>query len=362
MTKDKFVFSKIYFMTHQMRILWLTIIAILFASISLKAQDKKYQVAIIGFYNLENLYDTINDPLKNDEEFLPKGVNKYTSEIYLEKLSHLSEAISKIGADVNKSGPTIMGFSEIENIHVIEDLINMPLLKKNNYGIVHYDSPDIRGVDVGFIYQKSRFKVIGSSSHRLITADTSFITRDQLLVQGLLDGEEIYVIVNHWPSKRGGEKRSEPKRVAAAELTRHLSDSLHKINPKVNVIIMGDLNDNPNAKSIAKTLKAKGDKSEMKDGELFNPMWKLYKDGIGSYAYRDSWTLIDNIIVSNNLIGNDFSTYKLYVAKVFNETFLQQREGTFKGYPWRMMAGGSYIGGYSDHFPVYIILAKTPKQ
>lgn len=330
--------------------------------ISLKAQDKKYQVAIIGFYNLENLYDTINDPLKNDEEFLPNGANKYTSAVYLEKLSRLSEAISKIGADINKSGPTIMGFSEIENIHVIEDLINSPLLKKNNYGIVHYDSPDIRGVDVGFIYQKNRFKVIGSSSHRLVTADTNFITRDQLLVHGLLDGEEIYFIVNHWPSKRGGEKRSEPKRVAAAELTRHLSDSLHKINPKVNVVIMGDLNDNPNAKSIAKTLNAKGDKTQMKDGDLFNPMWKLYKDGIGSYAYRDSWTLIDNIIVSNNLLGTDFSTYKLFAAKVFNETFLQQKEGTFKGYPWRMMAGGTYIGGYSDHFPVFIILARNPKN
>lgn len=349
-------------MKLQFRVILLLSFFLFFTSIFTQAQEKKYQVAIIGFYNLENLYDTINDPLKNDEEFLPNGVNKYTSKVYIEKLSHLSEAISKIGVDINKSGPTIMGFSEIENIHVIEDLINTPLLKKNNYGIVHYDSPDIRGVDVGFIYQKNRFKVIGSSSHRLYTSDTNFITRDQLLVHGYLDGEEMYFIVNHWPSKRGGEKRSEPKRIAAAELTRHLSDSLHKINPKVNVIIMGDLNDNPNAKSIAKTLNAKGDKSEMKDGDLFNPMWKLYKDGIGSYAYKDSWTLIDNIIVSNNLLGNDFSTYKLFATKVFNETFLQQKEGTFKGYPWRMMAGGTYIGGYSDHFPVYIILAKTPNQ
>ncbi len=350
------------FMKSQNRIIWLLIAAIFFISFNLSAQDKKYQVAIIGFYNIENLYDTINDPLKNDEEFLPNGANKWTSERYWIKLNMLSESISKIASDISKTGPTILGLSEIENIHVIEDLINMPLLKKLNYGIVHYDSPDRRGVDVGLIYQKSRFKVIGSSSHRLITPDTNFITRDQLLVQGLLDGEEIYIIVNHWPSKRGGEKRSEPKRVEAAQLTKHLSDSLHAINPKVNVIIMGDLNDNPNAKSIAKTLNAKGNKSEMKDGELFNPMWKLYKDGIGSYAYNDSWTLIDNIIISNNLLGEDYSSYKFFVAKVFNETFLQQKEGTFKGYPWRCYAGGNFIGGYSDHFPVYIILARNLKK
>lgn len=339
----------------------LYIVFFLFGSFSIYAQNDKFEVAIIGFYNVENLFDTINDPLKNDEEFLPEGANKWTSERYLEKLDRLAEVISKIGKDINGFGPNILGLSEIENINVIQDLINTPPLNKMNYGIVHYDSPDRRGVDVGLIYQKDNFKVIGSSSHRVISEIPDFITRDQLLVQGLLNGEEMYIIVNHWPSKRGGEKRSEPRRIEAAQLTKHLSDSLHAINPNVNILIMGDFNDNPNATSIVKYLKPVERKNKVKEGDLYNPMHSLYKEGIGSYAYRDTWSLIDQIIVSHNLISQDYKSYTLHSARIYNETFLQQKFGTFKGYPWRSYAGGNYIGGYSDHYPVYLILARRPK-
>lgn len=339
----------------------LCIILLLSSSFSIQAQENKFEVAIIGFYNLENLFDTINDPLKNDEEFLPQGANKWTSEKYLEKLGRLAEVISKIGKDINGFGPDILGISEIENINVIQDLINTPPLNKMNYGIVHYDSPDRRGVDVGLIYQKDNFKVTGSSSHRLTSEIPDFITRDQLLVQGLMNGEEMYIIVNHWPSKSGGEKRSEPRRIEAAKLTKHLSDSLHAINPNVNILIMGDLNDNPNATSIVKYLQPVEKKSKVKEGDLYNPMSGLYKEGIGSYAYKDTWSLIDQIIISHNLVNQDYKSYTFHSARVFNETFLQQKFGTFKGYPWRSYAGGNYIGGYSDHYPVYLILARKPK-
>jgi predicted extracellular nuclease len=340
---------------------WLSVALFLFVSVSAKAQDNKFEVAIVGFYNVENLFDTINDPLKNDEEFLPEGGNNWTSERYKEKLDRLAEVISQIGKDINGFGPDVLGLCEIENIHVIEDLINTKPLNSMNYGIVHYDSPDRRGVDVGLIYNKKRFKVIGSSSHKIVSEIPDFLSRDQLLVHGKLSGEEMYIIVNHWPSKSGGEKRSEPRRIEAAKLTKYLTDSLLTINPDANIIIMGDLNDNPDAKSVAKFLQAKGNKNKVKQGELFNPMYKMHRDGIGSYAFRDVWSMIDQIIVSSNLISRDYATFTLHSARVFNETFLQQKFGNFKGYPWRSFAGGAYIGGYSDHFPVYIVLARRPK-
>lgn len=348
--------KKTHFWSHL-----LCIILLLSSSFFVKAQDKKLEVAIIGFYNVENLFDTINDPLKNDEEFLPEGSYKWTSEKYLEKPDRLAEVISKIGKNINGFGPHIVGLSEIENEAVIQDLINTPPLDKMNYGIVHYDSPDRRGVDVGLIYQKNNFKVIGSSSHQIISEIPNFLSRDQLLVHGSMNGEEMYIIVNHWPSKRGGEKRSEPRRIEAAQLTKYLSDSLHAINPKVNILIMGDFNDNPNANSILKTLKPVKKKSKVKEGDLYNPMLPLYNEGIGSYAYQDTWSLIDQIIVSHNLISQDYKTYTLHSARVFNDTFLQTKFGTFKGYPWRSYGGGNYNGGYSDHYPVYLVLARKPK-
>ncbi|MEI6123361.1 MAG: endonuclease/exonuclease/phosphatase family protein [Bacteroidota bacterium] len=325
------------------------------------AQSKKINIAIIAFYNVENLYDTIDDPITDDKEFLPNGIQNWNSSKYNLKIERISEVISKIGQEVLPGGPTIIGLSEIENRGVLEALINSDNLKSKNYGIIHYNSPDRRGVDVALLYQKSRFVVEGSQPMPLRTSDTAFRTRDQLLVWGKLDGEQIYFLVNHWPSRRGGEQRSAPKRRAAAELSRHISDSLMKLNPNVKIVIMGDLNDNPTNASITKYLKAKGRIDEVTTGDLYDPMLKLYQDGIGSYAYRDSWDLYDQIIVSFGLTGNDYSSFKLMKAKIFNDTFLKQKTGTFTGYPWRTAAGGQYLGGYSDHFPVYGILGKDIK-
>lgn len=343
----------------------LILIAFVFSFTSNKAfaQEKQYKVACIGFYNLENLYDTLNDPNKNDEEFTPEGSNKWSGKRYNQKLINLSEVISQIGNEYVKGGPAIMGFSEVENIHVVEDLINTPLLKPLNYGIVHFDSPDRRGVDVALIYKKSLFTVTNSVAVPLHTADTSFRTRDELVVSGLLDGEKLHIIVNHWPSRSGGEKRSAPKRIAAAELCRSIVDSLTKEDPNAKIVIMGDLNDDPTNKSVSEFLKAKGEKELVTaTGDLYNPMYKLFKkDGIGSLAYRDKWNLFDQIIVSYPLLGDASKSYKFFKAHVFNKPFLGQKEGAFRGYPWRTYAGGVYLGGYSDHFPTYIFLVKESK-
>ncbi|MEI6348425.1 MAG: endonuclease/exonuclease/phosphatase family protein [Bacteroidota bacterium] len=327
----------------------------------LSAQENKFQIAIVGFYNLENLYDTVNDPNKNDEEFLPDGANRWTGERYKIKLNQMATAISRIGESTLKGGPAFMGVSEVENATVIQDLLNTEPLKNLKYGFVHYDCRDRRGVDVGFIYKKDRFKVLGSKSFPLITADTSFYTRDQLLVKGLLDDEEVYILVNHWPSRSGGEARSAPKRAAAADLTRSISDSLIKNQPNVKLIIMGDLNDDPTDASLLKHLKAKTNIEDVDKTDLYNPMNKLFKTGVGSLAYQDSWNLFDQIIVSYGITGKDFSSYKLFAAKIFNEDFLKQKSGAYDGYPFRTFVGGQFQGGFSDHFPVYLILARKIK-
>ncbi|MBW7847219.1 MAG: endonuclease/exonuclease/phosphatase family protein [Bacteroidales bacterium] len=329
------------------------------SQVSLQAQQRNFKVGCVAFYNLENLFDTINDPKKNDEEFLPNGANQWNSKKYLTKLERLAEAIESIGTDITPDGAAILGVSEIENKEVLLDLAAMPKLQKRNYQVIHYHSPDLRGVDVALLYQPKYFKPTGSKSYRLtVEGMPNFYTRDQLLVSGLFDGEEMHFIVNHWPSRRGGEKRSLPLRMAAAKLSRHIVDSLLAINPQAKIVVMGDLNDNPTNKSLIEGLNAKGTTENLQPGQLYNTMFAFYKKGIGSNAWRDTWSLFDQIIVSQGLLGKDFSTYKLFSARVHNKTELTQKSGRFKGYPLRTFAGGEYMGGYSDHFPTYIILTK----
>jgi len=335
--------------------------AIALSTLFVQAQVKKtIKVACVGFYNVENLFDTINQENVNDEEFTPQGVNKWNGEKSKIKLQNLAEVISQIGDEMVKGGPIIMGLCEIENRSVLEDLVNEPLLKPMDYGIVHYDSWERRGVDVALIYQKAHFIVTNSYTVRLHNSkDSSFRTRDQLVVSGLFDGEPMHFIINHWPSRRGGEKRSEHLRAKAAILCRSVADSIMAREPYAKIVIMGDLNDDPTNKSILKYLRAKKTIEETQLGGLYNPMYKLFvKDGIGSLAYRDSWNLFDQIIISQPFLIKELSSYRFLKARVFNKTFLQQKEGSFAGYPWRTYVGNSFMGGYSDHFPTYIFLVK----
>ena len=336
----------------------LLVIALLVAPAFRAAAQSSPKVAVIAFYNVENLFDTENDPLTNDEDFLPEGSYKWTPERYAEKLSNLSDVISLIGKD--QGGAVLLGVSEIENRKVLEDLAATPKLKHLNYGVAHYDSPDRRGVDVGLFYNKDRFRVLQVIPHRLYTPDdTAFKTRDQLLVVGILDKTDtLHVLVNHWPSKRGGEKRSMPKRAAAAQLSRHIADSIMSVNKNAKIIIMGDLNDNPDSKSIMNVLGTKVKPKDVVAGDLFNPMWQLYRDGIWSYLYQDAPNVIDNIIVSASLLFPHINTYRFISAHIFRAKFMFANSGSFAGYPLRSYAAGSYQGGYSDHLPVYIILQK----
>lgn len=349
---------------------FLTIVLIFLACYSVSAQEKKFKVHTVGFYNLENLFDTIPNPEIYDTEFTPNGPRGWGKQKYEKKLNNLSKAISQIGTDENQNMPTVLGVSEIENRGVLEDLIKMPLLEKANYGIVHFDSPDRRGIDVGLIYQKDHFKPTSQASIPLYIYDNSnkkyknanngkgkrVYTRDQLLVTGLLDGEEISFIVNHWPSRSGGEKKSSPNREAAAALNKKIIDSLYQINPNAKVITMGDMNDGPYNKSVKTVLNAKGKKEDVKPQGLFNPMVKMSEDGLGTLAYRDAWDVFDQMIITEPLLQKDYSSYRFWKAKIFNKPFLIQQSGQYKGYPLRNQTSGE--PGFSDHFPVYLYLIK----
>ena len=328
---------------------------------------KSYMVRTIAFYNQENLFDTIDDPNIRDDDFTPNGRDAWTPERYHRKINHMAHVIAGIGQKETQAPPVVVGLAEVENRQVIEDLIHDPQLEKYHYGIVHYDSPDRRGIDVALIYVKSIFHPVQTRSYPLKIYDDQgqrIYTRDVLLVTGMMDGERIHIIVNHWPSRRGGEARSRPLRMAAARLDMQIIDSIQRAEPKAKIIMMGDLNDDPVSPSVKEVLRAKGKKADVQPGGLYAAMEHFYRAGIGTLAYRDSWNLFDQIFVTYPLIegttGNrkDYSTYKLWKAGIYNKQYLTNRKGAFKGYPFRTYAGGQYLGGYSDHFPVYIILIK----
>lgn len=338
------------------------VLALLLAGInSASAQKTNYKVGLIGFYNLENFYDTINDPNKSDEEFLPNGTKHYTGEVYLDKIGRLAEVLSQIGTDLSPDGLSIIGNAEIENENVLQDLVRHPLLKSRGYKVVHYDSPDERGVDVALLYNPKYFTPLFSESLfvPIFNQDgTPRMTRDILFVYGKFDGEDMYIMVGHWPSRRGGEEVSAPNRAIAAGVCRHKADSITKINPDAKIVIMGDLNDDPISPSVAKVIGSKGEKDKVERGGIYNPWVGMYKQGIGTLAYNDSWNLFDQILVSSGFLSNSQTGYFFKDAHIFNKPWMIQTSGRYKGYPKRTYDFDNYMAGYSDHFPTYIVLLK----
>lgn len=313
-----------------------------------------YQAYPVGFYNLENLFDVYNDESINDEEFLPEGKNAWTKEKYEKKQKNMASVIAKLGADMSPDGVVILGVSEIENRSVLEDLVAQDELESRNYQIVHYDSPDKRGIDVGLIYNPSYFKLIDSKAHELLIESNGKrkYTRDVLHVKGLINGEIVHILVNHWPSRSGGEKRSAPGRAAAADLNKKISLEIYENEPNAKIIIMGDLNDDPSSKSIKKNLNAKKKIKQVKPEGFYNPMYSKFSKGAGSNAYRDSWSLFDQIIVSESYLDTTQDGLFFHKAEIFKEPRMLQPSGQYKNYPFRTFSNGVFINGYSDHFPV----------
>ncbi len=321
---------------------------------------QSYEIVSVGFYNFENLFDTIDSPTTNDTEFTPAGSNLYTYEKYQSKLTNLSRVVSELGTEHCEDGLALLGVAEIENRSVLEDFVRQKSLRKRNYQIVHYDSPDRRGIDVAMLYNPKYFRLSGSTVypvHFINGADTSF-TRDILHVMGELNGEMTHVLVNHWPSRSGGEKRTIDRRAKAAKVCRMVYDSLRRADKYTKVIVMGDLNDDPVSPSVKDHLRANGKLKEVKPYEMYNPMWQPFRKGLGSNAWRDTWSLFDQIILSYGYTRCKNEGHCFYKSKIYNPKYLRQVGGQYAGYPFRTYAGGQFTGGYSDHFPVFVYLIK----
>jgi len=346
------------------RILLLAFAALLLLPSVTASPKKRYQVAGVAFYNLENLFDTINNNGKYDLEYTVKGNRKWDGTKYWNKIHNMAYAISQLKTDITPMGPAVIGVSEIENRSVLEDLVKDPQIKDCNYQIIHHDSPDRRGVDVAMLYNPRMFRPLNATHHTLkIPGYETFRTRDQTCVSGLLLGEPVSIIVNHWPSRLGGQQQSSYLREAAAALSKQIADSVLSVNPNQKIFIMGDLNDDPSNDSCAKIIGAKKKEKEVEKGGWFNPWWEVLDKGIGTLAYKGQWNLFDQIIINDNTLGKDRSTLKYFKCKVHNDIpGLKETEGDRKGYPRRTFASGIYLNGFSDHYPTQVFLIKEIKN
>ncbi|WP_350284203.1 endonuclease [uncultured Croceitalea sp.] len=310
-------------------------------------QSNLYTVA---FYNLENYFDTTNDAYVLDDDFTPKGFKKWDEKRFVYKTRKLAKAISKIGPDDAKRPASLMGIAEVENNGVIEKLLASKKLRDIPYDYVHFDSPDERGIDTGLIYHKEHFEVTSAETIALLVENTNGdrdLTRDILYVHGKLNGEAVHVFVNHWPSRRDGADETAYKRIVAAKTVLSKVESIVNENTGANIVIMGDFNDDPTSESI---------KTMMQTGLFINPMEKLLSPNGGSANYKGEWSLFDQIILSHSFLNFEPNTHSFKKASVFKPKFLREWKGKYKGNPYRTYAGKKYIGGYSDHFPVYVRL------
>lgn len=322
----------------------------------------QYKVIVAGFYNLENLFDTINDPNTFDDDFTPSGVYRYTSTIYQDKLERLSDVLSQIGTDVTPDGLAFWGTAEIENIDVLLDLAAMPKLANRNYKPIHYNGGDPRGIDCAFMYNPKYFKPISSKSIPInlsLAVKDGKPTRDVLWVQGILaETDTVDVFVGHWPSRRGGEALTAPMRNYVAQIIRGYSDSLIKIRPNAKILVMGDLNDNPTDESVEKYLNSTEKKEKMDRYKFYNPFTEKFKKGLGTLAHNDAWGLFDQILLSNAWLDTKQNGWFYKSAHIYKKEFMVQLTGQYKGYPKRCWNFSLYNFGYSDHFPTYIEILK----
>ncbi len=317
-------------------------------------QNQKNNEFTIAFYNLENLFDIYDDPDFDDDDFLPNGEKKWSLRRYKKKIRRLSKVIRTIGNDHMEQPPVVLGVAEVENIDVVLDLIESDNLNEYNYGIVHYDSQDERGIEVAFLYRKDFFTVLDSkrySTYFIRENGNKDYTRDILKVKGELNGETIYFLVNHWPSRRKGTEETEYKRVQLANLARTIIDEIQQEEHHAKIIIMGDFNDNPTNKSIKQVLVT---------DDFYNPMESIFDKGNGSGNHQGEWFLFDQIIFTNNLFDRGIHKYKN--ASVYEKHFLKDKNGKYKENPLRTYKGKWYKGGMSDHFPVYITIEKDEQE
>lgn len=350
-----------------------TILALLLFSFTADGAGKS-KAYVIGFYNLENLFDTYDDPAHNDEEFLPDGKNQWTEAKYQKKLANMAKVIRAMHDD-NGCWHTILGISEIENRLVVEDLVSQESIAEANYQIVHYDGPDRRGVDVGLLYNPRTFKYLdsesipftfeGSKVKFLLNKEEqeNFRTRDILMVRGIIEGEMFAFFVTHTPSRLGG--KGVDTRCRCTEIIYNRSRELEEEFPGIKIVVMGDMNDNPTDPSQKEYLHGKATIAEMTPEDFFDPYEVMLADGYGSLAYRGEWNIYDIEQVNYNLAAAPDGGLRIrpivknkYYGRIFQKPWMTQQSGQYKGTPFRTFSGGSFIGGFSDHYPTYIVISK----
>lgn len=339
-------------------ILVLLIVLNVFAQETELKQSRNKNFTIV-FYNIENLFDFEDDPLTRDEDFTPDSEKKWDKEKYLKKTQDISKVLSSIG---KRDLPAIIGLAEVENKKVLIDLINTENLEKGNYGIVHYDSPDKRGIDVAILYRKDLYKVEYHKSIPINFPRDTTLTRDILLVKGKTnDSENLYVFVNHWKSRSGGMSVTENKRNYSAVILRKAVDSILNFEPEAKIVIMGDFNDEPTNRSIHQILQANNKRKNRSQRDLYNLMYDMHNlDDSGTYHYSGSWNMLDQIIISQALLDTKQGYFTDFGGgEIYNEEWIlykNSKAGTLT--PNKTYGGNTYFGGISDHLPVYVVLRR----
>ncbi len=330
---------------------------------------------VVGFYNVENLFDTVHDRGKNDQAFTPQGENAWTQDKYEKKLSNIASVIRAM-SEKNGRWHTLLGLAEVENDAVLKDLVARGEIAEAGYRFVHEEGPDVRGIDCALLYRPSQFKVVevrslpydfntksGIVFEKTPQEQREFKTRDVLCVRGELAGEPLAIYVCHWPSRSGD--KGEDLRCRAAEIVHDDILALEKRHPGINVIVMGDMNDNPEDLCMSGFLHGRETIGEMQKGDLFSPFLRMHKDGFGSQEYHGEWNIFDCIFVNGALTDTEaqgslhiLRSDPFHYGYVFNPPFLTQQDGRYAGTPFRTFSGGQFIEGYSDHYPTYIIISQ----
>ena len=327
-------------------------------------QDR-YKIVAIGSYNCENMFDTIDDSTKQDEEFTPDGAYHYTESVYRQKLHNIATVIGQMGIDKTPDGPAVVGLVEVENGTVLKDLTDQPEIKSRHYKIVWFPTPDERGISTAMLYNPKYFTILSAAPVHvpLEKLGQKRPTRDILHVSGILSGDTVHILVNHWPSKSGGEAASAPGRKLAASVDKKIIDSLLGVNANTKILLLGDLNDNPTSDGVINVLKAVAKKEDTKLTGIYNPWIDMYKKGLGTESYQGEWNLIDQIMLSGAFLKNNNNKWKYYSCEIFNREFLKNKFGRDQGLPHRSFTiSQTWDNGYSDHFPVLTYLVEKEVQ
>lgn len=329
------------------------LIVLMLLTVQVATAQKKLCIA---FYNQENLFDTIDDPHKNDNEYLPTSKKEWNTEKYTNKINHMAKVIASMNEE---NAPDVLGMCEVENKAMAEAVAGTDALKKAKYTVVHFEGPDERSIDNALMFKSTVFKLVSSKSIPIHFADfPNSKTRDILLVRLETKSKaQLVILVNHFPSRLGGEEASEPKRWAAAQVLRNTCDSLLKLNPHENIVIMGDFNDEPTNRSMDSVLRAKGSEYDLNNGNLFNAMYELKQNGEGSHFYRGHFSMLDQIILSSSVANcTGKICYDKSSATIYKQPWMVEQDGKYKGSPIRTFVGDKYFNGYSDHLPVCVFL------